>query len=292
MTVAQPAVEHAQSLVINNPGTRPLKVVLEPWYRTYTVKPDDYFEIAARGPSPGNFEVIPEVDGAGLVVTVWMWRDAEAQIVHGLEDVEHAQSTNPPLAGMLLVLTGPSGVGKDTLLDALVAADPTFVRAKTATTRPPRGEDEREHYHFLDRDDFERGIREGRFLEHAEYVEHLYGVPADEVIPRLSAGLNVAVRTEVAGARALKALFPDAVVVFVSPPSLQELELRIGARAVAAGREVDALDLAGRIAKAREELEAEREFDYVIVNPQGRQDRAQFQLQALAQAESMRRRAP
>jgi guanylate kinase len=197
---------------------------------------------------------------------------------------------SPPL-GLLVVLTGPSGAGKDTLLDGLVKRDLGFARARTATTRVPRDEGERDHYRFLSREQFEQLEAAGGLLESAEFVGNFYGVPADEVLPRLTSGLNVAVRTEVLGARALRRLLPGGVTVFIAPPSLADLKARILDRAAASGRIPEAADLAQRLEKAQEEMRAQDEFDYKIVNRPAMADVALDELASLVEAELARRRA-
>lgn len=162
----------------------------------------------------------------------------------------------------LLVLTGPSGVGKGTVLQALLARYPQVWLSVSATTRPPRpGERHGKNYFFLDRQTFMDQVARGEFLEWAEFAGHAYGTPAGPIQSRLRAGQAVVLEIEVEGARQVRRRLPTAVQVFLRPPSLAALEERIRARGS------DSEDsIAKRIARAREELARAEEFDHVILN--------------------------
>lgn len=164
--------------------------------------------------------------------------------------------------GLLVVIAGPSGVGKGTLLRCLRDRIPELQVSVSATTRTPRpGEVEGRHYHFLSRDEFRRRIAEGDFLEWAEYQGNYYGTPRSEVDQRIAAGAVVVLEIEVQGARQIRDLVPDALLVFLAPPSLEELERRLADRGT---EDVDAV--VRRLGTARQEL-AERDwFDVVVVN--------------------------
>ena len=165
-------------------------------------------------------------------------------------------------SGGLLVLTGPSGVGKGTILQALLARYPQVWLSVSATTRTPRpGERHGENYFFLNRQTFMDQVARGEFLEWAEFAGHAYGTPIGPIQSRLRAGQTVVLEIEVEGARQVRRRLPTAVQVFLRPPSLGTLEERIRARGS------DSEDsIAKRIARAREELTRAEEFDHVILN--------------------------
>ena len=164
--------------------------------------------------------------------------------------------------GRLTVITGPSGVGKGTLVALLLERHPEIWLSVSATTRAPRsGEVEGKHYFFTSREAFEDQAAEGEFLEWAAFAGNLYGTPRVEVESHLDAGQPVLLEIELEGARQVRRSFPSAFQLLLKPPSLQELERRIRSRAT----DSDAA-IAGRLDRARMELMAEGEFDAVLVN--------------------------
>ena len=187
--------------------------------------------------------------------------------------------------GLLVVLSAPSGAGKDTLLAHLRRRRfPWLLHiAITATTRPRRrGEREGVPYHFLSRQEFLRRRDDGWFLEHAEVYGHLYGVPKEEVAPYLDQGATVIAKIDVQGAASVRALFPDAVLVFLAADA-QELEERVRTRGAD-----DRAALARRLATAGHELAQSSWFDYLIVNPKGGLRQATDALTAIIIAERHR----
>lgn len=170
------------------------------------------------------------------------------------------------LRGNLIVLSGPSGVGKDAVLAPLFAAPtrpPRLRRCITATTREPRpGEIEGVDYFFMSRAEFERRIAEDFFLEHAWYAGRFYGTPRWWVEAELEGGNDVLLKIEVQGALQVRAEAPGAVLIFIAPPTLEELERRLRGR----DGEADPADLARRLATAREELALAPRYDYLLVN--------------------------
>jgi len=186
--------------------------------------------------------------------------------------------------GLLFVISGPSGAGKDTLLEALRARIPSLRYSVSATTRVPRPEEkEGEHYFFLGREEFERRRDAGGFLEWREYNGNLYGTPRDYVEATLAGGDDLIVKPEVNGALAVKRAYPDAVTIFLVPDGFANLRSRLVARGTDSGEEIE-----NRLAIARKELEFVRNFDYLIVNEQGRMDDALGDVRAILQAEHRR----
>jgi guanylate kinase len=164
--------------------------------------------------------------------------------------------------GRLFVITGPSGVGKGTLIKEVFDRVPGLELSVSATTRTPReGEQDGLEYHFLGEDDFTKRLERGEFMEHASYSGHRYGTLLSEVEPRLERGVGVVLEIEVQGARQVRERLPEAVLVFVAPPSPDVLRERLE------GRGTDTPDqINRRLEVARQELDAQREFAHVVVN--------------------------
>lgn len=160
------------------------------------------------------------------------------------------------------MISGPSGVGKGTVVRGLLEARPDLALSVSATTRAPRpGEVDGVHYRFLTDDEFSRAVGEGAFLEHADVFGSRYGTIAGDVAAARDAGRTVLLEIDVQGARLVRARMPDAVLIFLRPPSEQELERRLRARGTEAG---DAL--ARRLVAARREMDESAWFDHVVVN--------------------------
>jgi guanylate kinase len=177
----------------------------------------------------------------------------------------------------LTVITGPSGVGKGTLVGRLLSRHPRIWLSVSATTRAPRpGEVEGQSYFFLSRERFEQQVADGGFLEWAEFAGNLYGTPRQPVEQHLAAGRPVLLEIELEGARQVRHSFPAGFQLLIQPPSLEELERRIR------GRGTDAEEaIQRRLARARVELAAEAEFDATLVN--GDLDQALAELERLMQ---------
>ena len=162
----------------------------------------------------------------------------------------------------LTVLSGPAGVGKSSIVDHLRTHHPEVWHSVSVTTRPQRpGEREGVDRFFVDSETFARMVRDGELLEHAHYASNWYGTPRTPVEERLARGELVLLEIEVQGARQVRTLMPDALLVFLAPPSWEELERRLR------GRGTEPADvIERRLATARIELAAEVEFDETIVN--------------------------
>ncbi|CCQ50631.1 guanylate kinase [Crocosphaera watsonii WH 8501] len=165
-------------------------------------------------------------------------------------------------SGKLIVLTGPSGVGKGTLVRSLLVRHPELYLSVSATTRSPReGEIEGKDYYFLNKSAFETMIEQNQLLEWAEYAGNYYGTPRTKVEEKIDQGLIVLLEIEVVGANSIKDSFPDALRIFILPPSLEELEHRLRSRKTDTEEAI-----LRRLERAKEELKVSEEFDQRLVN--------------------------
>lgn len=192
--------------------------------------------------------------------------------------------TEPTTHSLVVVLSGPSGVGKDSVLAAALARDDRLARVVTAKTRAPRpGEVDGVHHLFLSVEQFDDLLARGGLLEHAEVYGHYSGVPRDQVEQLLGEGKTVVLRTDVQGARTLRAKIPEALLVFLTVPGVDVLERRMRAR----GGDDEAA-MRRRLAVAREEMDEAVRFDHVIVNREGGLEAAADELLAVIDQERAR----
>ena len=184
--------------------------------------------------------------------------------------------------GKLIVISGPSGAGKSTVVFKAIEGREDVCFSTSVTTRKPRpGEVDGREYFFVDPDRFKEMVENDELLEHAEYVANSYGTPRAYVEEKLDAGLNVLLDIEVQGARQVHEKMPDAVKVFIIPPSLEELEKRLKGRGTDTERAIEA-----RLIRARQEYQEADFYDYLIVNDDA--DKAAKELSAIILAEHCR----
>lgn len=164
--------------------------------------------------------------------------------------------------GIIIVVSGFSGAGKGTIMKALIAKYDQYALSISATTRNPRpGEENGREYFFVSNEEFEKLIKENGLIEHAGYVNHYYGTPRKFVEDKLNAGIDVILEIEIQGALQIKKQYPDAVLLFVMPPSAKELEKRLRGR----GTETDEV-IRQRLNRAVEESVGIENYDYIVIN--------------------------
>jgi guanylate kinase len=197
------------------------------------------------------------------------------------EFAEYIDRQKPPL---LVVLTGPSGVGKDVTLQRMRELGVPFHYVVTVTTREKRpGEEDGLHYYFISKEEFRQMIERGELLEHAEVYGNFYGIPRKQVVDALRRGEDVIMKPDVQGAKTMREKEPDAVFIFLAPPSMKELAIRLYHR-----KTEDHDVLARRLAVAKKEMEELPEFDYVVVNHHKRLDETVAAIRAIIEAEKLR----
>lgn len=194
---------------------------------------------------------------------------------------EFVQRPEPPL---LVVLTGPSGVGKDVTLARMRERGLPFHYVVTVTTRAMRpGEVHGSHYYFESRGSYEGMLARGELLENAEVYGNYYGIPRSQVVDALKSGQDVIMKPDVQGARKMRELEPGAIFIFLAPPSMEELAERLYRR-----KTEDTQELERRLKLARQEMQALCDFDYVVVNYRERLDDTVDAIHAIIQAEKRR----
>jgi guanylate kinase len=181
--------------------------------------------------------------------------------------------------GKVFVITGPSGVGKGTLIEQLLERVPELELSVSATTREPRpGEVDGRDYHFLAAEEFDRRVDAGDFLEHETYSGNRYGTLRQEVERRLADGRSVVLEIEVQGARQVRATMPEAMLIFIAPPDPASLRERLEGRGTDSAEAIER-----RLRTAEIELEAQAEFPHVIVNDEVQKSASE--LEALVRGE-------
>ena len=184
--------------------------------------------------------------------------------------------------GILLVISGPSGAGKSTVVFKAIEGREDICFSTSVTTRSPRpGEVDGREYFFVNFERFREMVENDELLEHAEYVANRYGTPRAYVEQRMSEGMNVLLDIEVQGARQVRKKMPEAVLIFIAPPSIEELERRLRGR----GTDTEAA-IEGRLIRARQEFQEADFYDYLIVNDDV--EKAAAKLNAIIEAEHCR----
>ena len=184
--------------------------------------------------------------------------------------------------GILAVVSGFSGAGKGTIMKGLMNRYDNYALSISATTREPReGEVHGREYFFVSEEEFEDMIREDRLIEHARYVDHYYGTPKDYVMSQMEAGKDVILEIEIQGALKVKEKFPETLLIFVAPPSAEELKRRLVNRGTETADVIDA-----RMKRACEEAEQMGRYDYLLINDEI--DRCVEELNSLIQGQHRR----
>ncbi|MDD4124266.1 MAG: guanylate kinase [Eubacteriales bacterium] len=182
--------------------------------------------------------------------------------------------------GLLLVISGPAGVGKGTVIKKLLE-NKDYVFSVSATTRSPRtGEEDGINYYFVTKNEFQRKIRANEMLEYAEYVGNFYGTPRSFVMSKLGEGKNVVLEIDTAGALQVKSQMPDAVLVFIGPPSMENLEERLRGR----GTEDESV-IERRMKTAKKELGFINKYDYCVINDDSAWEKTAREIEAIVLAE-------
>jgi guanylate kinase len=199
-------------------------------------------------------------------------------------DDDH-EKPDTPASGLVFVLSGPSGVGKSTLIERLKHEQFPITHCVTATTRPRRqGEEHGVHYYFLSENEYDQLLDSGQFLEHAVVHKlYRYGIPLHSIRDGLRRGRDVILAPDVQGASTVRWKLPNAITIFLRPPTLEELAPRLAARGTETPEERRI-----RLTTAEREMQRLSEYDYVIVNHRDRLDQAVGDLKSLIKAERIR----
>ena len=185
--------------------------------------------------------------------------------------------------GLLLIISGPAGVGKGTIVNYLVEGESNYFKSVSATSRKPRYmEREGEDYYFVTRAEFMRRVKRGEMLEYTEYNGNYYGTPLPPMKAHFEAGENVVLEIETDGAFQVKSKMPEAVLIFICPPSYEQLEARLR------GRNTETEEaIIRRLSTARHELSLMPKYDYIIVNEDGKSDLSAQYVREIVRAEQL-----
>ena len=185
--------------------------------------------------------------------------------------------------GLLLIISGPAGVGKGTIVNYLVEGESNYFKSVSATSRKPRYmEREGEDYYFVTRAEFMRRVKRGEMLEYTEYNGNYYGTPLPPMKAHFEAGENVVLEIETDGAFQVKSKMPDAVLIFICPPTYEQLEARLR------GRNTETEEaIIRRLSTARHELSLMPKYDYIIVNEDGKSDLSAQYVREIVRAEQL-----
>ena len=190
----------------------------------------------------------------------------------------------PPRQGSLIVISGPSGAGKTSVIDTLLQSDSTLTCSVSATTRPPRpNEINGVNYHFLSPSEFEMRLKKGEFVEWNRYGDYCYGTLKSEIESPLAEGKDLVFEIDVNGAIALKSWSPNIISIFILPPSFAILERRLRWRQTESDQE-----LQQRLAIARSEIGWIKDYDYYVINPDDKIDKAVQQIRHIISAQRCR----
>lgn len=194
------------------------------------------------------------------------------------------KSTDRRERGLLLVISGPAGSGKGTVIAELMKKDDRYCYSVSATTRAPRpGEVNGVNYHFITREDFTERISGGGMLEYTEYCGNLYGTPRREAEEALKNGRNLILEIEVKGAENIKKIFPEAVLIMLLPPSFAVQEKRLRGRGTETEEKINA-----RLERTKEEIKQYKLYDYIVYNEDGGAEKTAEDLRAIVRAEKLR----